>query len=217
MLRAGLFIVVFLLFTPFTVGAKDTFDVFRLQFIDEAERDPTFLEFRKKFLDMVGLRSSRALLTLVDEKIARSFAKKWELDAEAQVAKESQVWEKLRETLALGGTFENGVFVAPFVFSRWPQRFPQFDYLAVVSKKAVLKEKPQLSSRAVENLSMEIVGRYDELPDPPGWKAVRTARGKVGFLRNEDCRSPTDYRARFTKINGIWKLSSFTAGDANRE
>ncbi len=217
MFRARSLIAALLLCTPLAAFAKGGFDVFRLQYIDEAERDPTFLEFRKKFLDMVGLRSSRALLTLVDEKLARSFAKKWELDADPQVAKESPVWEKLRETLALGGTFENGVFVSPFVFSRWPQRYPQLDYLAVVSKKAVLKEKPQDSSKAVENLSMEIVGRYDELPDPPGWKAVRTARGKVGFLRNEDCRAPTDYRARFTKINGVWKLTSFTAGDAHHE
>jgi len=210
-------LLLYLLVSPGSTHAKDRFDTFRLQFIDAAERDPSFLEYRKKFLDMVGLRNTRALLTLVDEKFSRSFAKKWNLDDEPDTARESAVWEKLRETLALGGSFENGVFIAPFVFANWPTRYPQLEYLAVISKKAVLHEKPLESSKAIENLSMEIVGRYDELPDPPGWRAVRTARGNLGFLRNEDCRSPTDYRARFTKINGAWKLTSFSAGDLNRE
>lgn len=208
-------LLIFLLAQP--ALAKERFDVFRIQFIDAAERDASFLEFRKKFLDMVGLRNTRALLTLVDPKFVPNFSKKWDLDGEPEASRESPVWEKLRETLALGGSFDNGVFIAPFVFANWPHRYPQLEYLAVITKKAILREKPLESSKAVETLSMEIVGRYDELPDPPGWRAVRTAKGNVGFLRNEDCRSPTDYRARFTKINGAWKLTSFSAGDLNRE
>jgi hypothetical protein len=214
------FLFVFFLFAAsatVSLQAKDRFDVFRLQFIDEAERDPSFLEFRKKFLDMVGLRNPRSLLALVDEKISRSFARKWNLDGDSDSARESQVWEKLRDTLNLGGSFLDGVFVAPFVFANWPTRYAQLDYLAVISRKAVLREKALESSRALETLSMEIVGRYDELPDPPGWRAVRTAKGNVGFLKNEECRSPTDYRARFTRIKGAWKLTSFSAGDLNRE
>ena len=152
---------------------------------------------------------------MVDEKLQKSFAKRWELDGEAP--RESKVWESLRETLALGGSFEKGVFVAPYVFSRWPQRYPQLEFLAVTARKAALREKPSESSRQLETLSYEIVGRYDELPDPPLWRAVRTPSGRTGFMKASETRSPAEYRARFTKISGKWKLTSYAAGDINRD
>ncbi len=195
--------------------AKERFDTFRFQFVDEAEREPEFAAFRKAFLDAVGHRDPKELLTMVDDKLQKPFAKKWELAGEAP--RESRIWESLRETLALGGSFEKGVFIAPYVFSRWPQRYPQLEFLAVTVKKAVVREKPSESSRAVETLSHEIVGRYDDLPDPPLWRAVRTPSGRTGFLKSSESRSPADYRARFTRINGKWKLTSYSAGDSQRD
>lgn len=195
--------------------AKDKFDVFRLQFVDEAEREPDFDAFRKTFLDTVGHRDAKELLSMVDEKLRKSFAKKWELDGEAP--RESRVWESLRETLSLGGSFEKGVFIAPYVFSRWPQRYPQLEFLAVTVRKGILREKPSESSRALATLSYEIVGRYDDLPDPPLWRAVRTASGRTGFMKTSEVRSPAEYRARFTKVQGQWKLTSYSAGDFYRD
>ncbi len=200
---------------PSSSQAREKFDTFRLQFVDEADRDPEFLAFRKTFLDAVGHKDPKELLSMVDEKLRRSFAKRWELDGEAP--RESKVWESLRETLALGGSFEKGVFVAPYVFSRWPQRYPQLDFLAVTVKKSVMRDRPSERSRALATLSFEIVGRYDRLPDPLLWRAVRLPNGKTGFMKASETRSPADYRARFTKIQGRWKLTSYTAGDINRD
>jgi len=115
--------------------------------------------------------------------------------------------------LRLGGTFEEGQFAAPYVFSRWPARFPHLDFYAVTARSALVYKSASENSGVLETLRQEIVGRFDEMPNPPGWRAVRTPSGITGFVRAEDTRSPLGWRAIFGREQGSWKLKLFAAGD----
>ena len=45
------------------------------------------------------------------------------------------------------------------------------------------------------------------------WIEVKDAKGKRGFVRQLDVRSPIDYRAFFEKKHGKWLMTAFLAGD----
>jgi hypothetical protein len=198
------------------------FETFRLQPVDEADRVASFSKFRYDLSRALESRDAKKLLPLVSDDVALSvldkgkhgksvFISEWRLVGSP--ARESKLWDALREVVRLGGSFEDGEFHAPYVFSRWPGRFPHLDFYAVTVKKCPVYVKPDENSREVANLSEEIVGRFDENPNPPGWKAVRTSTGVTGFLRADDVRSPLDYRAIFKREKTGWKLALFASGD----
>jgi hypothetical protein len=198
------------------------FETFRFQPVDEAGRNPVFLAFRDQLARAVETRDTHGLLDLVSDEIQMSIRDKAKRGKSAFIAEwglvgahahESPLWDKLRETLKLGGAFEEGEFRAPYVWARWPSRFPHLDFFAVLSKSAAVHAKAEESSRTLETLTQEIVGRFDELPNPPGWKAVRAPDGVTGYVRAEDVRSPVDFRALFRREKSGWRLALFAAGD----
>ena len=166
--------------------------------------------------DLAALRSFVAtdIRISLDDKNRKgwdAFVSEWRL-TEKKI-RDSQLWDRLRETLRLGGSFEGEEFHSPYVFSRWPSRYPRLDFYAVISRSASLRRKPSFEAGVLETLSQELVGRFDAVPNPPGWRAVRAASGNTGYMRSEDTRSPLDYRAVFRKIKGEWKLVLFASGD----
>jgi hypothetical protein len=197
------------------------FDAFRLQFVDEGERDTSFKEFRYKLSRALETRDLGALKGMVAPTISNElgksgtlaeFLKTWKLEDPAS-QRDSEIWNKLRDAVRLGGSFDGGEFRAPYVFSRWPQRYPPFDFYAVLAKNTPVHQKPQSDSRVLETLTQEIVGRFDALPNGPGWRAVRTPSGTTGYVADSLTRSPLDYRAIFRKLKGEWKLVEFASGD----
>ena len=216
------FLLLCLLFAPEAPARWIPFEAFRFQPVDEAERRPDFEAYRTKLIRVLNARDVPALKALTAENVATSlvgkspkgwdaFAREWKL--EGKEPRQSALWDRLRDTLRLGGSFEGTEFLAPYVFSRWPARFPHLDFYAVTVKKAPVRRKPAENAQVLETLTQEIVGRFDDLPNPPGWRAVRTASGNTGYMSAEDTRSPLDYRAVFRKIQGEWKLALFASGD----
>jgi hypothetical protein len=211
-----------LLLAPPAQGRWIPYDAFRFQSVDEAERDTSFYQFRLKLLTAVEQRDVTALLARVSDSVAMSvldkskvgkaaFIKEWRLDNGRP--RDSDLWENLREVLRNGGAFDGHDFDAPYVFGRWPDRFPHLDFYAVTARKAPVYKTASEDSRVLETLRQEIVGRFDELPNPGGWRAVRTASGVTGYMRAEDLRSPLSWRAVFHKEGGEWKLKLFASGD----
>lgn len=43
--------------------------------------------------------------------------------------------------------------------------------------------------------------------------AIVTPRGKAAFVQSLFLRSPVDYRARFVKSGGEWRMDLLVAGD----
>jgi len=211
-----------LLLAPAASARWIPFDAFRFQPVDEAERDGDFHGFRVKLSRVVEERDEKSLPAFLSEGVLSSLTEKskrgkaaflheWRLDNNR--ARESELWDALRDTLRLGGSFEDGDFLAPYVYSRWPERFPHLDYYAVTTKTAAVHKEANENSRVIETLRQEIVGRFDELPNPKGWRAVRTSTGLTGYVRAEDTRSPLGWRAVFRKEKGEWKLRLFASGD----
>ena len=211
-----------LLFAPAASGRWIPFDAFRFQSVDEAERDTSFYQYRLKLLTAVDQRDVKALLARVSDTVALSvldkakngkaaFVKKWHLDNGRP--RESDLWDSLRDVLRAGGAFDGHYFNAPYVFARWPERFPHLDFYAVTARKAPVYKTASEDSRVLETLRQEIVGRFDDLPNPAEWRAVRTSSGVTGYMRADDTRSPLSWRAVFHKEAAEWKLKLFAAGD----
>ena len=112
----------------------------RLAPVDEANQRADFFGFREKLQQRIATRDVAALLGIVhpdikttfgDDNGIDAFKRLWRLDQ-----RDSELWRELGAVLALGGTFEGSdAFVAPYVFSRWPDNFDAFDHVAVVGSK----------------------------------------------------------------------------------
>ena len=72
-----------------------------------------------------------------------------------------------------------------------------------------------LPSSVIRLLSHDIVKRASTHTDSraTAWVAVTLDDGLNGYVASGDVRSPVDYRACFTRIEGVWKLTAFVAGD----
>src|SRR5688572_13796382 len=104
--------------------------------VDEAAKDPDFLAFRTRLIDIVARRDTASLLALVHPDIRASFGSHsgiasfvelWKLDKPG-----SELWKELGAVLKLGGSFDGPTsFTAPYTFSRWPEDVDSFEFLAV--------------------------------------------------------------------------------------
>jgi hypothetical protein len=191
--------------------------------VDEAARVPDFAAFRTRLRAAIAARDTAALLAAIDPKIRTSFGDsdvgsggfraQWRLDDPA-----SPLWGELERTLALGGSFASGdsAFVAPYVFSRWPNDLDSFENVAVVTSGAPALAEPRAIANPLARLGPQILARgpYAE-PSPAsrGFTRVRLGDGRLAWLANADVRSPVDYRAFFARRGDGWRITIFVAGD----
>jgi hypothetical protein len=195
----------------------------KLMPVDEASREPAFVEFRERLLEAVRSRDEEFLSEVIDPNIrtgfgpaggATEFRRQWKLDT-----RESPLWDELETILSLGGGFNpasaGSQFWAPYVYSAWPEQHDAFRSLAVIEDDVPMYERPDASARMIGRLSYDIVTNVDvpaaELA--AGWTRVMTDDGRYGWVDSLTLRSPVGYRAGFTRRNGQWKLSAFVSGD----
>jgi hypothetical protein len=188
----------------------------RLDRIDEASRRPDFVTFRQQLRSAIARRDVSAVLRVVDPQIKLGFGGDDGVDALKRKLEnsESDVWKELEEVLELGGTFqESDTFVAPYVFSRWPESCDSFEHVAVIGSSVRIRARPALSAPVVATVSYAILKLGpDGYSDEP-WIGVRLPDGRPGFVDAKFARSPIDYRAAFKFENGRWRMIFFAAGD----
>lgn len=185
--------------------------------VDNAANDPSFLAFRSQLLKTIERKDAKALLTVVNKNIHASFGmengiedfkKMWGLNKPAT----SQLWDELSKVLKMGGSFSNKTtFVAPYVFSEWPESKDAFENWAVIAKDVNIRAKPSMSAAVLKKVSYEILPI--EFSDNEQWVTVKLDQGKKGYIASQYIRSSVDYRAFFEKINGRWQMTVFIAGD----
>jgi hypothetical protein len=199
----------------------------KLDPVDEARAQPSFLAFRNRLAEAVRERDAAFLLGAVDPQIRVSFGdengiaafkKQWQPEDPR-----SPIWRELGEILALGGTFGyQGApgFWAPYVYSRWPEDLDAFQHLAVLRGDVTVRSRPSSSAPIIDRLSYDIVKRGDgdpgveRRPDGPrAWQPVITPRGRKGYVQALFLRSPGDYRAHFRQAGDQWRLDMLVAGD----
>lgn len=197
--------------------------------VDEAKNDASFLAFRERFIAAVKKKDAKFLLGTLDSDIKGSFGgdqgvqdfkKLWKLDR----PNTSQVWNELLKVLNNGGTFskESDVkeFCAPYSFTLFPADLDAFEHQMIFGNNVNLREKPDLKSTVVAQLSYNVVKvDYENSIKKPNserevlWYKVETLGGKKGFVSADFVRSPIDYRACFEKKGSAWKMTFFLAGD----
>lgn len=182
---------------------------------NEAARDPDLAAFQRRLLDAVARRDVSAILRMSDRAVKLDFGGGEGIEFLEQMLANasSNFWREFPRALALGGTFRGEDFSAPYVFSAWPDGFDPFECAAIVGHGVRLREGPGPTARTLTTLDYDIVEQVQEAPDTPGWTRVRTALGQQGFVASQFVRSPSDYRARFARRDGQWRLMAFLAGD----
>jgi hypothetical protein len=139
-----------------------------------------------------------------------AFRKMWQA-----TDKSSELWVELAAVLALGGTFQGTqTFVAPYTFSRWPEKYDSFEHVVMIAADVRLRQAPRADAAVVATKSFAVLplARVDR-PVDEAWKAVRVDAKRIGYVSSRLVRSPIDYRAIFTLRDGRWLLSMFLAGD----
>jgi hypothetical protein len=184
----------------------------KLAFIDEASKDPSFAAYREQLVAAVRARDAKTLLALSNPKIRTSFGSDGGAVELKRVLKED-LWRELEQILGLGGTFREGMFWAPYVYSAWPESHDAFETLAVVADDVPLRASPDANAPAIATLSRDLVTRASEPRQDGAWEKIATADGKSGFVESKFVRSPVDYRAGFVKTPNGWRMNALVAGD----
>ncbi len=188
--------------------------------VDEANLKEDFLRFREQLKVVVAKHDVHALKSIISKDIMTSFGDEgngvngfnemWEPEKS-----DSLIWETLAKVLALGGTFDDqGKFVAPYVFSRWPNcAGDEFSSVAILGNSVRMRATPSKDGKTVALLNYAIVETIEDQSEDGPWVQIRTAGGKMGYVAKELLRSPLDYRAFFQKAGGEWQMTMLVAGD----
>ena len=205
----------------------------RLYPVDEAHKDRSFKIFRDQLMAALKRRDKQFLLSVVHPDILNSlggnrgvkeFVTDWKLDSS-----QSKVWAELYTVLSLGGTFEeeNGekVFCAPYVSSRWDRiqpklrgEFGEVAYEAVIRSRVRVYSRPDLDAPVLATLSYDVVevdyqGSLQSNDGEFSWIKIKIAKGRTGYVRKVEIRSPVDKSAYFKKFKGKWLMYIFSGGD----
>ncbi|MGJ4746277.1 SH3 domain-containing protein [Leptospira sp. SA-E8] len=190
---------------------------------DESSKNKSFSEFKKDLDKALGSKDSKFLDKIIDPEIKFSFGaesgkkgfwKEWGLDKNPE---KSEVWAALKNTLRFGIVqTEPEQFISPTIYSKFPEKLDAFEYSWISGKNVNIREKADIDSKVIENLSYQIVKLTPEDPIESkscAWKKVCLASGKSGYICDTYLRSSVDYRAFFSLVKNQWKLTIFIAGD----
>lgn len=183
--------------------------------VDDAVKQPEFFTFRARLQSAVARRDIEAIVSMSSSGIRQSFggdggAASWR---RALAAANSPIFGDLAEALALGGTFTSAdQFVAPYVYSTWPDDVDAFSHVAIVGDRVAVRAEASARSALVTTLSYALVP-VGPAGEKDGMSEVQLADGRRGFVATRFLRSSVGHRALFTRANGQWLLAAFVAGD----
>jgi hypothetical protein len=205
-------------------------DARKLLPVDEGRRNPLFFAFRQRLVKALRTGDRRTVLSLVSPRVQyglsgpevgiTGFRELWGLDEPGD-----RGWLRLRDALltalSRGGSFNDGVFWAPYVYSRWPADIDwitqdgDYGFVCVPGVNVAAHERPEASSPVVARLSHDIVKipMTDGFRGTEAWMPVITPQGRRAYVPGRSLASPSSYRACFTRVKGVWKLTELHSGD----
>jgi hypothetical protein len=193
----------------------------RLPPVDQAASAPDFFAFRARLQTALAQRDQQAVIAALHKDVKLSFGGDVGVDDFKRMwtpqAPDSRLWQTLAAVLALGGTFAvDGSFTAPYVFTKWPQKFDAFNHMAAIGSGIRVRAAPGATAAVIGALDftiVELAGTSSPDAADTGWIKVKLPAGRVGFVDERYLRSPIDYRVNFAKIDGRWQITFFLAGD----
>jgi len=194
--------------------------------IDEGAKIASWQAYKFRLLEALEGKNRRTLIAAIDPNIDNGpeskpgldeFRRRWDFDQDT-----SPMWEELRKAVSLGGAFvkkDKGRrhFCTPYVAAKWPTTVDPFAYGAITARDVLVKAEPSSDSHTLGRLTHVVVKVDDwEVADktsgfPQKWTKMRL-HDALGYVPEEQIRSPIEHMACFTGDGGPWRLSSFTAG-----
>jgi len=194
--------------------------------LDEAVENRDWQTYKERLLAALEARDRKSLLVAIDPNVdngpdqqsgLEEFQRRWSIEDE-----KSPLWRELTKAVRLGGAFvkdERGQprFCAPYVAARWPTDYDPFRFGAIVADDVLVKSEPSSGARTMARLGYELVPVEDwEVADatpgfPQKWTKIRI-KESIGYVPEEQIRSPIEHMACFSRQGGPWRLVSFTAG-----
>ena len=194
--------------------------------VDEGASDGSWLRFKARLLEALARRDQKFILGIVDAKIRNisgkdgiaEFKKLWEPQSAG-----SPLWVELPKLLFLAGAFvkrDKGVYeyCAPYVYFKWPGYADADASGAIIAKEALLKARPASNAQTLQTLSYDLVKVLDwEVADEDQeakqkWVKLQAKAG-VGYVPEEQIRSPLEYRACFVKSGAAWRMTGLEVGE----
>lgn len=194
--------------------------------VDEAAGDASWMRFKARLLDALAKRDPKFIFSIVDPKIRNiserdgiaEFRKLWELHTP-----KSPFWVELPKVLFLGGAYVKRSknvteFCGPYVHYKWPDAAPASASGAIIAGEVLVKALPSAGAETLLKLSFDLVSVIDwEVADDSKdnrqtWVKIQTNAG-VGFVPDEQVRSPLEYRACFAKSGANWRMTAFEVGE----
>jgi hypothetical protein len=189
--------------------------------VDEAWKDPTLVDFRKKLLAAIQRRDAKYVVARAARNIQLSFGGY----AGRKTLREWLRFEGIRETywpewervFSLGGVFtDEDSFCIPYVACVDVPGCPDcdpYDIVYVLGENAKAHADMNTESPVVATLSHDVLTMDHSKDVVEGWMAVALPGGGVGYVTGPEFRSPIDYRALLRKRKGEWQIDIFIAGD----
>jgi hypothetical protein len=191
---------------------------------DDSGKTPQLQLFVKELKEIINNKDSQRLLTIVhpqikfdfDEGIGiEKFKENWKPEN-----KNSSLWIVMSKIVGLGGVFNRNRtepfydFVFPYVNQVDLEDGDDYFTTLVITNKGVnVREKPDLNSKLVGQLTYDIV-RYDYEKSKDKWYFIQTGDKKIsGYISSDFAYSPVDYRMFLTKEKGKWMISCIVVGD----
>lgn len=202
----------------------------KLEPVDEARRDLSWAMFKNRLLDAVMQRDRKFVLSILDRNVrvgidgshgVAEFSKQWYLDAE-----DSPLWRDLPSALFLGAAYLKygrgpRELCSPYLLAQWPRGMDPHAYGAIISRDALVKSEPSISSDTLVTLSYDIVPVADweiadQAPDyPQKWAKIKLKDGE-GYVPAEQIRSPIEQVACFVKTENGWRMTAFAPAGGQR-
>lgn len=209
-------------FHPLPLTAQER----RLEPIDEAAKDASWTNFKKRLLAALEKRDRKFVMSILDRSVrsgleggrgVAEFRKQWELDSDT-----SPLWQELKAALMLPSAYHRPdkgplELCVPYVSVRWPQDMDAFKGGALIARGVLVKSAPSSASDTIATLSYDMVDVADwEVDDrDPGsrqkWVRIWLKSG-IGFVPEEQIRSPIEHTACFVKGETAWRLVGFGPG-----
>jgi len=198
----------------------------KLEPVDEAGQDASWVRFKNRLLEAVAKRDRKFVTGILHPGVrsgleggrgVAEFRKQWALDSDA-----SPLWRELASVLFLGAAWNKrdkgpAELCAPYVAVRWPDDLDAFHGGAIITKDVLVKAAPSADSTTVATLSYNLVEVADwEVDDQLSaskqkWVKIKLGGGE-GFLPEEQIRSPIEHTACFVRAEGGWRMIGFGPG-----
>ncbi len=192
---------------------------------DDSGNNPELQLFVRELKEIIKNKDSQRLLAKVHPQIkfdfdegigVEKFKKNWKPED-----KNSSLWPIMSKIVGLGGVFVKNRtnpffdFVFPYVNEVDLEDGDEyFTTLVITNKDVKVREKPDLNSKVVGQLTYDIVSYDYEKSKDEKWYFIQTADKKIsGYISSDFAYSPVDYRMFLTKEKEKWMISCIIAGD----